>query len=79
MSKSSYRNSILIFSFLPILLIIVGFFIDTPREIFNGLYEIIMTSDVLLVDYLAVGGIGATFFNAGLLTLICIAIVYFYL
>lgn len=77
-SKLKYKDSILIFSIFPILLIIVCFFLDTPKEIFNGLYKIIISPDVLLVDYLAIGGLGATFLNSGLLTLMCIGIIYFF-
>ncbi len=66
----------LILSCFPVLLIVLGFLIDSPREIFEGLYKIVVCPDILLVDYLAVGGIGATFLNAGLTALFCICILY---
>jgi len=65
-----------VLSAIPILLIILGFLVDTPREVLHGLYKIILNRDVLLVDYLAIGGMGATFINAGLTTLFCIIIMY---
>lgn len=74
-SKANHKNSILIFSFLPFLLILISFFLETPKELFSGLYKIILAPDVLLVDYLAIGGLGATFLNAGLITFICIGII----
>jgi hypothetical protein len=44
---------------------------SSPGEILNGLIEIITTRDALITDYIGVGGIGAAFVNAGLLT--CLA------
>jgi hypothetical protein len=55
-----------------IALIIFGFIVDTPSEIFNGLIAIITQPDILLTDYLVVGGIGAAFVNAGLVGVLCI-------
>lgn len=53
-------------------LIIFGFFVDTPVEIWKGLINIILQSDILITDYLVVGGIGAAFVNAGLLGILSI-------
>lgn len=44
--------------------------IASPVEILNGLIRIITTRDALITDYIGVGGAGAAFFNAGLLTVI---------
>ncbi|MDO4710391.1 MAG: DUF1576 domain-containing protein [Peptostreptococcaceae bacterium] len=54
--------------------VISGFFLQPPGELATGLYAIIRDSSVLLTDYLAIGGIGASFVNAGLLGLVCVAI-----
>lgn len=59
----------------PIIFIILGFILDTPQNIFRGILDIVKAPALLLVDYIAVGGIGATFLNVGLLGLICIAFV----
>jgi hypothetical protein len=56
--------------------IIFGFLVDTPTEIMRGLYQIIKEPGLLITDYIAIGGIGATFINAGLLMLISIFILY---
>ncbi|WMM25297.1 DUF1576 domain-containing protein [Tissierella sp. MB52-C2] len=74
---STQHLNLILLSFIPSLLIILGFLIDSPKEIFKGLYDLIIAPDILLTDYLAVGGIGATFLNAGILGLLCIFIVYF--
>ncbi len=53
-----------------------GFLVDTPINIIEGLQAIIMTPDILITDYIAIGGIGASFINSGLLTLISIFMIY---
>lgn len=65
-----YSLSIFIFS----IFIIFGFIIDGPTNVFNGLKEIIFSPDILITDYIAVGGIGAAFVNSGLVTLLSISI-----
>lgn len=51
----------------------VGIFAQPINELGEGLLKIFTTSSVLITDYLAIGGMGATFFNAGLLGLLCTA------
>ncbi len=53
-----------------------GFLVNSPKDIFWGLIDIIKGPDLLITDYIAVGGIGAAFVNAGLLTLATIFILY---
>lgn len=57
-------------------LIIFGFLMDSPSQIFNGIYRILIEPDTLITDYIGVGGIGAAFINSGLLTLIFLFILY---
>lgn len=57
-------------------LVIFGFLVDTPKEIFQGIYSILTQPDTLITDYIGVGGMGAAFVNAGALTLIFIYILY---
>lgn len=66
----SYSLSILIFS----IFIIFGLIVDGPINVFNGLKAIIFSPDILITDYIEVGGIGAAFVNAGLVTLSSIAL-----
>jgi hypothetical protein len=47
---------------------------SSPGKILNGLIEIITTRDALITDYIGVGGIGAAFVNAGLLTCLACAL-----
>lgn len=57
------------------LFVAFGFLVDTPAEILHGLVAILTARGVLITDYIGVGGIGATFVNAGALTL-CACLVY---
>ena len=56
--------------------VVFGFVVDTPAHIFQGLGQILTSRDALLTDYIGVGGMGAAFVNAGLLTL-CACFVYY--
>ncbi|MEZ5119064.1 MAG: DUF1576 domain-containing protein [Candidatus Nanopelagicales bacterium] len=47
-----------------------GLVVSGPTEAVRGLFEILTTRDALITDYFGIGGIGAAFLNAGLLTLI---------
>lgn len=57
-------------------LVIFGFIVDTPKEISQGLYNILTQPDTLITDYIGVGGMGAAFVNSGVLTLIFIYVLY---
>jgi hypothetical protein len=52
-----------------IAIILFGLLIDTPSNIVSGLFKIIIEPDYLITDYIGIGGIGAAFVNAGVLTL----------
>lgn len=66
----------LILSMYALSFIIFGFIVDRPGEILRGLYNIIMNPDVLITDYITVGGMGACFVNSGLLTLVALLLLY---
>lgn len=59
-----------------ILLMLLGLLVDSPSGILRGLCRIITESGVLITDYIAVGGIGAAFVNAGLLMLISVLMLF---
>lgn len=65
-----------VLALMPVYFIVAAFLIQPPRDILTGLAAIIMEPDFLITDYFVIGGIGAAFVNAGLLTLICLGIVY---
>jgi Protein of unknown function (DUF1576) len=60
----------------PLAFILAGVLIDKPAEIFSGLIRIVASRDTLITDYMGIGGIGAAFTNAGLLTLAAMGVYY---
>jgi hypothetical protein len=74
--KISRNTHFLILSILPIILLILAFLFDTPENIFSGINEIVWAPDILLTDYLAIGGFGAALLNVSLIVLINIIIIY---
>ncbi|MGL5479697.1 MAG: DUF1576 domain-containing protein [Clostridium sp.] len=69
--RSKFSNPYLVFTIIYLFMIIVAFFLDSPYEILNGLKNIILTPDILITDYIEIGGVGATLVNAALTSLIC--------
>ncbi len=51
-----------------------GFLLDGFKNSFYGLYQIIISRDVLITDYIEIAGIGGAFLNAGIVMLIAIMI-----
>ena len=57
-------------------MIIFGMIMDSPLQILKGVLAITMKPDLLITDYISVGGMGAAFVNAGLLALVFTWIIY---
>jgi len=55
-----------------VLLFIAAFLFDSPKDIMQGMWKIIVSRDILITDYFALAGYGAAFFNAGCMMLIAI-------
>ena len=68
---------LLIVSLFPLAFIAFGLFIDPPDAVLRGLAAILSSRDTLITDYIGLGGMGAAFVNAGLLTLIAIGFYHF--
>ena len=66
----TYKQRFLFISTVPIYFMIFALIFSPVKEILPGLWQIIIQPDLLITDYIVVGGIGAAFFNAGILTLI---------
>ena len=73
----SRRTKFQILALVPIYFIVAGLCLQPFDEIWRGIITIVQEPDFLITDYIAIGGIGAAFINAGVLTLLSIAIVYF--
>jgi hypothetical protein len=68
---------LLIVALFPLAFIVFGFMVDSPGSIARGLVAIVTSRDTLITDYIGLGGMGAAFVNAGLLTLMAITVYYF--
>ena len=73
-----YSNNalLLILTLVPLAFIGIGFAVDRPDTIARGLVRILTSRDTLITDYIGLGGIGAAFVNAGLLTLLALGVYY---
>lgn len=60
--------------FLPMLFLITAFITTDLIDLKNGMINILLTRDVLLVDYLEVSNLGATLLNAALVSVISLII-----
>lgn len=72
----SNHQTLLVVCAYALAFVLFGFLVSTPSEIFRGLIEIVMVRDTLITDYIGVGGMGAAFVNAGLLTLLASLVYY---
>lgn len=57
-----------------ILLYLVAFLTASPRELLQGMIEIILSRDALITDYFVLAGTGAAFLNAALVMSHCIVL-----
>ena len=71
------RDKFLLLSLIPVYFIVCGFILQPFSEIWPGMVTLIREPDFLITDYFVVGGVGAAFLNAGVLTLLSIALIYF--
>ncbi|MFF3494446.1 DUF1576 domain-containing protein [Streptomyces sp. NPDC002795] len=53
--------------------VVFGFLVDTPAEVVRGIGRIVIAPDILITDFVDLGGVGGAFAQAGLLTLIACA------
>lgn len=77
---TTQRNPILLpmSALFGLTLVIFGLCQGPLAETLSGLHIIFTMEDVLITDYVAVAGIGAAFANAGLVTLISTAILWWW-
>ncbi len=70
------KKEYLICSFYAVAFIIFAFIVDSAENILKGMLKIIEEPDILITDYIGVGGMGAAFVNSGLIALVSILILY---
>ncbi|SHH48841.1 Protein of unknown function [Caloranaerobacter azorensis DSM 13643] len=74
--KITIKTKLYIMLILPISFILLAIIIDTPTNIVNGIFKIIVHPDILITDYIKVGGLGAALINSAILTLVNIYIIW---
>lgn len=52
-----------------VIILLTGFFFNTPIEILKGMGIILTSSSILLTDYMEIANIGTAFFNSGMMML----------
>ncbi len=75
--KLTRGQRFLLLSAVPLYFMAAGLILQPPGEILEGILRIFREPDFLITDYFVIGGISAAFINAGALTLMSIALVYF--
>lgn len=70
LSKIKYLE----FYIFSILLMVFALFLDSPIDIYQGLVKILTSPSILVSDYMQIGGVGASFMNAGFMLLISLII-----
>lgn len=59
-----------------IILLLSSFLFNHPSEIVQGFLDIVVSPSILVSDYMVIGNVGASFFNAGILMLLSIYLAY---
>ena len=66
LSQIKYRD----FYIFSLILIIFGLSLDSITDIYRGIINIVTSPSILVSDYMEIGGLGASFVNAGFMLLI---------
>lgn len=75
--KRSRNRRFLVLTLFPAYFLFCGLVLEPFDDIVKGMIIIFQEPDFLITDYIALGGVGAAFVNAALVTLMSIAIIYF--
>ena len=72
--KATEKNKYIVMVSYALIILMSGFLFNSFNEIISGLLKIITSRSILVSDYFVIGNLGASFFNAGLIMLISIAL-----
>ena len=75
--RRRYAKLFIPMSLLSLGMVILGFLIDPPMVVIQGLKTIFFSSSLLITDYMALAGVGAALANSGLVCLFSLAILYY--
>ena len=71
-NKKNFYPPYVVLAITYLYFIIFAFLVDTPKEIIEGLFKIVVSPDILISDYMEIGGIGATLVNATITGGVCL-------
>lgn len=74
--KLTYNQRFLLISTVPVYFMLFALIFSPINSILPGIWQIIIEPDLLITDYIVVGGLGGAFFNAGILTLILLFLLH---
>lgn len=74
--KNQFMEDYWIILLLPIIFIIIALILRSPMELFQDLKEIVLARDVLLIDYVALVGIGGSILNVAIVGLMSTLLLY---
>lgn len=72
----SREKQFFLLTLIPVYFILVGVYLQPLDEVVKGIYRMVREPDILITDYFAVGGIGASFVNASIMMLLSIGLIY---
>ncbi len=70
------KDKFLALSLVPVYFLVIACLVQSPASIWAGMMRILEEPDFLITDYMVIGGIGAALFNASILMLVSIGIIY---
>ena len=70
------KQEYLIITLLPFIMLIYSIVLSTPYKLIEGMKNILLSDGILITDYFFVGGKEAALFNASIITLINIYLLY---
>ena len=77
LQKNFLQSPYKVFAILFCIYIIFGLVYASPMEIIRGLWTITISPDILVSDYVAIGGLGAAVVNAALAGFLCLLVMVF--
>lgn len=70
------EQKLAIISVFPLVLLFMAFSLDTPQNIINGMYKMVLSPTILVTDFIELSGIGATFVNAAIISIFNIYLIH---
>ncbi|MGL4451009.1 MAG: DUF1576 domain-containing protein [Sarcina sp.] len=65
-SKKNFYPPYIVLIIIYLFFIIFAFLVDSPSEILEGFIRIVKSPDILISDYMAIGGVGSTLINVSI-------------